>query len=70
MSKKRKISTSMPQIKIEVKEENLYGDDVLIARGRLKGALQELVEQSEDDNVSSDEDSKKHLYRSPGKKQM
>lgn len=60
----------MPQIKVEVKEENIYGDDVLLARGRLKGALQELVEQSEDDNASSDEDSKKHLYRSPGKKQM
>lgn len=67
MSKKRKISISTPTIKVEVKEENLYGDDVLVARGRLKGALQELIEQSEEDTASS-EDERKH-YRSPSKKQ-
>lgn len=56
-------------IKVEVKEENLYGDDVLVARGRLKGVLQELIEQSEEDTASS-EDERKHSFRSPNKNKM
>lgn len=70
MSKKRKVSTSSPVIKVEVKEENIYGDDVLLARGRLKGALQELIEQSEEDSASSDDDNRRHRYhRSTRKKE-
>lgn len=80
MSKKRKLSSgggNTPQIKVEVKEEGLWGEEgevtVVVARGRLKGALQELVEQSEDDGASSGEEDKRHYHphqhRSPVKRQ-
>lgn len=69
MSKKRKISSNTsPVIKVEVKEENLYGDDVLLARGRLKGALQELIDHSDDDSGSSGDEGRKPRHRSPRKR--
>ncbi|GLV45052.1 Myb-interacting protein 40 [Carabus blaptoides fortunei] len=52
----------------EVKEENIYGDDVLLARGRLTGALQELIEQSEEDSVSTDDDNRKTRHHRSAKK--
>lgn len=71
MSKKRKISSIVtPMIKVEVKEENIYGDDILSARGRLKGVLQDLVDQSDEESGSSDEESQKHRYRSPKKREL
>lgn len=71
MSKKRKISSTItPMIKVEVKEENIYGDDILSARGRLKGVLQDLVADSDEGSASSDEDSRKHRYRSPRKREL
>ncbi|XP_067009852.1 protein lin-37 homolog isoform X2 [Anabrus simplex] len=60
MGKKRKISTSPIRIKCEVKEERILipagNDDVLNARDRLTGALQDLLIQSDDSSLSSNED--------------
>lgn len=49
------------------------GDDVSNARDRLKGALQDLLEHSDDSSISSqDDDSQVETYssRHPGKKQL
>lgn len=54
MTKKRKLSGSSP-IKVEVKEENTLGNDYLMAKGRLKGVLNQLKEQSSDESDSSDD---------------
>lgn len=54
MTKKRKLSSSTP-IKVEVKEENIMGNDYLMAKGRLKGVLKQLKEQSSDESDSSDD---------------
>lgn len=54
MTKKRKLSSSTP-IKVEVKEENTMGNDYLMAKGRLKGVLKQLKEQSSDESDSSDD---------------
>lgn len=54
MTKKRKLSSSTP-IKVEVKEENIMGNDYLMAKGRLKGVLRQLKEQSSDESDSSDD---------------
>lgn len=55
MTKKRKISTNMSPIKVEVKEENVLGNDYLMAKGRLKGVLKQLTEKSESESDSSEE---------------
>lgn len=55
MTKKRKLSSNMSPIKVEVKEENVLGNDYLMAKGRLKGVLKQLTEKSESDSDSSDE---------------
>lgn len=54
MTKKRKLSSSTP-IKVEVKEENTMGNDYLMAKGRLKGVLKQLKDQSSDESDSSDD---------------
>lgn len=57
MTKKRKLSSSNP-IKIEVKEENVLGNDYLMAKGRLKGVLKQLTEQSSDEGSDSSDDTR------------
>ncbi|KAJ8959042.1 hypothetical protein NQ318_022297 [Aromia moschata] len=57
MTKKRKLSGSSP-VKIEVKEENVLGNDYLIAKGRLKGVLKQLTERSSDEDSDSSDDNK------------
>lgn len=54
MTKKRKLSTSSP-IKVEVKEENILGNDYLMAKGRLKGALRQLTENTDSESDNSDD---------------
>lgn len=54
MTKRRKMSANTP-VKVEVKEENVLGNDYLMAKGRLKGVLQQLTERSESDTDSSDD---------------
>ncbi|KAB0793477.1 hypothetical protein PPYR_13099 [Photinus pyralis] len=54
MTKNHKMSSFSP-VKVEVKEENLVGHDYLIAKGRLKGVLRQLTEQSDSDSDSVDE---------------
>lgn len=62
MTKKRKLSGSAP-VKIEVKEENVLGNDYLMAKGRLKGVLKQLTERSSDeDSDSSDENRRSRRY--------
>lgn len=61
MGKKRKlVPTSPTRMKIDIKEEKpliLSGsEDVLNARDRLKGALQELLIQSDDSSMSSNDE--------------
>lgn len=55
MTKKRKLSGYSP-VKIEVKEENILGNDYLMAKGRLKGVLRQLTERSSTDSDSSEDD--------------
>lgn len=58
MTKKRKHSSAnlnISPMKVEVKEENVLGNDYLLAKGRLHGALRQLTEQSESASDSSDE---------------
>ncbi|XP_022916342.1 protein lin-37 homolog [Onthophagus taurus] len=63
MTKKRKLSTSFGSpVKVEVKEENILGDEYLVAKGRLKGMLRELTELSDSDTDSS-EDSRSYRSR-------
>ncbi|KAJ8949328.1 hypothetical protein NQ314_008248 [Rhamnusium bicolor] len=59
MTKKRKLSGSSP-VKIEVKEENLLGNDYLVAKGRLKGVLKQLTERSSDEDSESSDDNRKN----------
>lgn len=54
MTKKRKMSAYNP-VKIEVKEENIMGNDYLVAKGRLKGVLRQLTERSDSESDSSEE---------------
>lgn len=54
MTKKRKLSGSSP-IKVEVKEENIMGNDYLMAKGRLKGVLRQLTENTDSDSEYSDD---------------
>ncbi|KAF5289792.1 hypothetical protein FQA39_LY03709 [Lamprigera yunnana] len=54
MTKKRKMSAYTP-VKIEVKEENLVGNDYLMAKSRLKGVLKQITERSDSDSDSSDQ---------------
>lgn len=54
MTKKRKLSGSTP-IKVEVKEENVMGNDYLMAKGRLKGVLRQLTENTDSDSDYSDD---------------
>ncbi|XP_044252854.1 protein lin-37 homolog [Tribolium madens] len=63
MTKKRKFSTNLSPIKVEVKEENVLGNDYLMAKGRLKGVLKQLTEKSDSDSDSSDERSSKYDNR-------
>ncbi|GLH03999.1 Lin-37-like protein [Gryllus bimaculatus] len=61
MGKRRKLSTPStssapsPRMRIEIKEEKTYsgGGDIVNARDRLKGALQEILDQSDDSSTSS-----------------
>lgn len=58
MNKRRKLSTPpevFSPVKVEVKEENVYGNEYLQAKGRLQGVLKQLTEQSETESGSSDE---------------
>ncbi|KAK9716931.1 LIN37 [Popillia japonica] len=56
MTKKRKLSASgSSPFKVEVKEENIMGDEYLVAKGRLQGVLRQLTEQSDTDADSSDD---------------
>lgn len=51
MTKKRKISSSIDSpIEIEVKEENIFGNDYLMAKGRFQSVLKQLTEKSESDS--------------------
>jgi len=61
MTKKRKMSSYSP-VKIEVKEENVLGNDYLMAKGRLKGVLRQLTERSDSESDSS-EDSRSYSPR-------
>ncbi|XP_068914854.1 protein lin-37 homolog isoform X2 [Tenebrio molitor] len=63
MTKKRKFSTNLSPIKVEVKEENVLGNDYLMAKGRLKGVLKQLTEKSDSDSDSSDERHSKYRKR-------
>lgn len=62
MTKRRKLVTGpVTRMKTEVKEEKVTvggggGGDVTNARDRLKGALQELLDQSDDSSLSSHDD--------------
>ncbi|XP_028145679.1 protein lin-37 homolog [Diabrotica virgifera virgifera] len=67
MTKKRRLSGSSP-IKIEVKEENV-GNDYLMAKGRLKGVLKQLTEQSSDDESGSSDDNKR-IHRESRKRKV
>lgn len=60
MTKKRKLSSSSP-VKVEVKEENIMGNDYLMAKGRLKGVLRQLTENSDSESDYSDDN---RCYRS------
>lgn len=60
MTKKRKLSSSSP-IKVEVKEENVMGNDYLMAKGRLKGVLKQLTENTDSESDYSDDN---RSYRS------
>ena len=65
MTKKRKLSSSGGSpLKVEVKEENVHGDEYLMAKGRLKGALKQLSQQTDSDSESSDDS---RTYRHPKK---
>lgn len=44
---------------VEVKEENVLGNDYLIAKGRLQGVLKQLIERSESDSDSEGNKSKR-----------
>lgn len=58
MTKKRKLSSSSTNaIKVEVKEENILGDEYLVAKGRLQGVLRQLTEQSDSEGDTSDDSS-------------
>ncbi|KAJ8923313.1 hypothetical protein NQ315_001871 [Exocentrus adspersus] len=59
MTKKRKFSSSSP-VKIEVKEENVLGNDYLMAKGRLKGVLKQLTERSSDEDSNSSDENTSH----------
>lgn len=57
-SKKRKNpSANLPvsPVKIEVKEENIHGNDYMMAKGRLHGVLRQLRKQSASDSDSTDD---------------
>lgn len=59
MTKRRKlVSAPVTRVKTEVKEEKstMGSGDVTNARDRLKGALQELMDQSDDSSLSSHDD--------------
>lgn len=60
MTKKRKLSISSP-VKVEVKEENVLGNDYLMAKGRLKGVLRQLTENTDSESDYSDDN---RSYRS------
>jgi len=47
--------SSYNPVKIEVKEENILGNDYLMAKGRLKGVLKQLTERSDSETDSSDD---------------
>jgi len=55
MTKKRRLSGSSP-VKIEIKEENVVGNDYLMAKGRLKGVLKQLTEKSSDESSESSDE--------------
>lgn len=51
MTKRRKTSSSNESAAdIEVKEENVFGNDYLMAKGRFQGVLRQLTEKSESDS--------------------
>ncbi|CAH1115926.1 unnamed protein product [Phaedon cochleariae] len=70
MTKKRKLSDSSSPLKVEVKEENLLGNDYLMAKGRLKGVLKQLTEQSSGDESDSSGDNKRHQKESRRKRNV
>lgn len=55
MTKKRKLSSGSSPFKVEVKEENVMGDEYMVAKGRLQGVLRQLTEQSDSDADSSED---------------
>ncbi|CAG9856454.1 unnamed protein product [Phyllotreta striolata] len=71
MTKKRRLSgSSLTPIKVEVKEENTTGNDYLMAKGRLKGVLRQLTEQSSDDESDSSDDNRRHQRESGRKRKV
>lgn len=73
MVKKRKLNQAPVSRREERQLLGIGGDDVSNARDRLKGALQDLLEHSDDSSISSqDDDSQVETYssRHPGKKQL
>lgn len=67
MTKKRRLSGSSP-VKIEIKEENLGGNDYLMAKGRLKGVLKQLTEKSSDEESESSDEGQARRRRSDKKR--
>ncbi|ENN76563.1 protein lin-37 homolog [Dendroctonus ponderosae] len=67
MTKRRSFSTSFSPMKMEIKEENV-GNDYLMAKGRLKGALKQLTERSSDEDSDSSEDGQSKRRKSYKKK--
>lgn len=53
MTKRRKVLSGLGSVKVEVKEENVLGNDYLMAKGRLKGVLKQLIERSDSDSDTS-----------------
>lgn len=60
MTKKRKMSSSSDSpMNVEVKEENVMGNDYLMAKDRLQDVLKQLTERSESESENEDKQIKK-----------
>lgn len=55
MEEKRGRLDSQSPTRVEVKEENVMGNDYLMAKGRFQGVLKLLTEQSSSDSEDSDD---------------
>lgn len=55
------MSSEFSKFKVEIKEENVLGNDYLVAKGRLKGALQQLTEPTVEEDSWDDESSRRKM---------